>query len=318
VLAPRWLQTQIQAVRRALVVAGVAGGCCGVGAAIWLLQGRPARYGELAWSSVAEEASPSPVYRLAGVALGTTGGRRINCVLRLPAAPAAPRSLLGVLLLGGIGTGRRAATLVAPEFRGLILSCDYPFRDPSDFSGAQFALLLPAIRRDVLGTPDALRIAASYLLSRPEVDSARLAGVGASLGVPVVSAWASRDRRVAAVALVMGGADLRALFDANLGGRIRSAAVRSCVAALFAVLLGPLEPARTVGGIAPRPVLIVGAPSDERIPRRSTELLYAAARDPKELRWLGSRHMLPRDIPLLQAVTDSTLAWVTRHLVAGP
>ncbi len=304
--------------RRALAVAGAAGGCCGIAAAIWLLQGRPRPYGALAWASVTEEASPSPAYRLAGVVLGTTGRRRIDCALRRPAAPAAPHSLVGVVLLGGIGTGRRAATLVAPEFGGLVLSCDYPFRDPSDLSAARLALLLPAIRREVLGTPDALYIAASYLLSRPEVDSGRLAGVGASLGVPAVSAWAGRDRRVAAVALVMGGADLRALFNANLVGRIPATAVRSPVAGLLAALLAPLEPARTVGGIAPRPVLIVGAPEDERIPRRSTELLYAAARDPKELRWLGGRHMLPRDTILLRTVTDSTLAWVTRHLVARP
>jgi hypothetical protein len=305
-------------VRRALVVVGVVGSGCGVLAATWLLQGRPTRYGELAWSSVAEEESPSPAFRLARVVLGTTGRRLISCAVRLPTTPAAHRSLLGVVLLGGIGTGRRAATLVAPEFRGLVLSCDYPFRDPSDLSIVRFALTLPAIRRDVLDTPEVLRIAATYLLSRPEVDSAGVAAVGASLGVPAVSAWASRDRRVVAVALVMGGADLRALFAGNLAGRIRSATVRSFVAGLLASLLGPLEPARTVGGIAPRPLLIVGALNDERIPRRSTELLYAAAHAPRELRWLSGRHMLPRDTALLQVVTDSTLAWVTRHLGARP
>jgi fermentation-respiration switch protein FrsA (DUF1100 family) len=73
-----------------------------------------------------------------------------------------------------------------------------------------------------------------------------------------------------------------------------------------------------VGRIAPRPVLIVGALDDERIPRRSTSLLYAAAQEPKGIQWFAGRHMLPRDTTLLQAITDSTFAWVSRHLVSRP
>ena len=223
---------------------------------------------------------------------------------------------MGVVLLGGIGTGRRAATLVAPDFGGLVLSCDYPWRDPTTVSTLRFIATLPAIRRDVLRTPEALRIAASYLLSLPEMDTFRLAAVGASLGVPPVSAWASRDRRVAVVALVMGGAGLQAVFEANLGAEVRWPVLRRPVAWLLARLLRPLDPARTVGLIAPRPVLIIGAPHDERVPRRSTELLYAAAREPKGLQWIGGRHMLPADTVLLKHVTDSTFAWVTRHLAS--
>jgi fermentation-respiration switch protein FrsA (DUF1100 family) len=207
---------------------------------------------------------------------------------------------------------------VAPEFAGLVLSCDYPWRDPSTLAPLRFLAALPAIRREVLGTPEALRIAASYLLSRPDVDRDRLAAVGASLGVPAVSAWASRDGRVAVVALVMGGADLTEILAANLGGQVRWKTLRRPVAALLACLLRPLEPARTVGRIAPRPVLVVGALGDERIPRRSTALLFAAAREPKGLQWFGGRHMLPRDTTLLRAVTDSTFAWVSRHLGSRP
>jgi fermentation-respiration switch protein FrsA (DUF1100 family) len=300
---------------RRAVMAVLAGGC-GVVAAWWLWSGLPARYGELARVAVTEDAAPDTAYRLARVALTTTTGRKVVCALRVPAP--GPRPRLGVVLLGGIGTGRRAATLVARDFGGLVLSCDYPWRDPSALSVPRFLLALPAIRRDVLGTPGALRIAASYLLSRRDMDGARLAGVGASLGVPVVSAWASRDDRVSAVALVMGGAGLTELFAANLGGRIRSATLRRPVAALLAWLLRPLEPGRTVGRIAPRPVLIVGALDDQRIPRRSTARLYAAAREPKGMQWFGGRHLLPGDTALLQAVTDSTFAWLTRHLGTQP
>jgi fermentation-respiration switch protein FrsA (DUF1100 family) len=292
----------------------MAAGCLAVAVGAWLLQGRPVGSGELWRAAVATDSSPHQAYRLERIDLTATTGRRVSCALRRPAKAAARRSLLGVVLLGGIGTGRRAATLVAPNFGGLVLSCDYPWQDPTTFSRLRFVATLPAIRRDVLNTPEALRIAASYLLSLPEMDTSRLAAVGASLGVPPVSAWASEDRRVAAVALVMGGADLQEVFEANLGAQVEWPALRRPVASLFAHLLQPLEPARTVGLIAPRPVLIIGAPHDERIPRHSTELLYAAAREPKGLQWIGGRHMLPRDTALLKEVTDSTFTWVSRHL----
>lgn len=299
--------------RRRMALTGAAAGLVAA-AGIWALQGGPVRYGAVARVDVAGDSSPDAAYRLERVAILTSTGRRIGCTLRLPVPPPAPHSGIGVVLSGGIETGRRAALLVAREFDGLVLSCDYPWRDPTRLSALRFLLTLPAIRRDVLATPDALRVAADYLLSRAEVDTARLAAVGASLGVPPVSAWAGRDRRAAAVAMVMGGADLEAVFEANLGGQVRWRTLRRPVASVLAWLLRPLDPGRTVGQVAPRPVLIIGALGDERIPRRSTELLFAAAREPRELQWVGGRHMLPRDTALLRSITDSTLAWVTRHL----
>lgn len=302
--------------RRAVIRTGLAFACAVV--ALWAVQGRPRAFGELAGAVERPDNVPVRGYQLTSVALTTTTGRSLGCLLRTPAAPAAAHSLLGVVLQGGIGTGRRAVALVGEEFTGLVLACDYPWRDPSTLSAAGFLARLPAIRRDVLATPAALRVAASYLLSRPEVDARRVAAVGASLGVPGVSAWASGDPRVAAVALVMGGADLDALFDANLRGRVHWAALRASLAGLLARLLRPLEPARTVGGIAPRPLLIVAARNDDRVPARSTAALIAAAREPKRVLWLGGRHLLPRDTLLLRLITDSTFAWVSRHLEGRP
>ncbi len=299
--------------RRAVVWWAAAGGVAAAATA-WMLQGGSVRYGTVAHVTEAADSSPDRAFRLDRVTITTSTGRTLACILRLPLPPPAPSSRIGVLLLGGIGTGRRAAVLVAPEFDGLVLSCDYPWRDPTRLSTVRFLLTLPAIRRDILATPAALRVAADYLLSRREMDPSRLAAVGASLGVPAVTAWASRDRRAAVVALVMGGADLGSVLEANLGGQVRSPALRRSVAAVLGWLLRPIDPGRTVGLVAPRPVLIVGALGDERIPRRSTALLYAAAGEPRTLRWVGGRHMLPSDTALLRSITDSTLAWVTGHL----
>jgi hypothetical protein len=299
--------------RGVALTAGVSGIALAAGL-LWWEQGPPA--GPLVIARVAVEAdtSPTSAYRLDRVAITTTNGAQVTCALRLPVPPPASHSRIGVVLLGGIGTGRRAALLVAPSFDGLVLSCDYPWRDPTRLSALRFLLTLPAIRREVLATPNALRVAADYLQSRPEVDTSGLAAVGASLGVSPVAAWAAGDGRAAAVALVMGGADLTEILEANMGSEVRWKVLRRPLAAILGWLLRPIEPGRTVGQLAPRPVLIIGALGDDRIPRRSTELLFAAAREPKALQWVGGRHMLPRDTGLLRSITDSTLAWVTRHL----
>jgi fermentation-respiration switch protein FrsA (DUF1100 family) len=48
-----------------------------------------------------------------------------------------------------------------------------------------------------------------------------------------------------------------------------------------------------VAAVSPRPVLIVGAREDERIPAGQTELLYESAGEPKKLRWTDGRHVQP-------------------------
>ena len=69
------------------------------------------------------------------------------------------------------------------------------------------------------------------------------------------------------------------------------------------------DPAHHVHRIAPRPILFVNATRDETIPRSSTEALYAAAADPKEIQWFDSGHLnLPGDA--LKAMWQ----FIRRHL----
>jgi dienelactone hydrolase len=215
-------------------------------------------------------------------------------------------------LFGGIGTGGRAATLVDPAHRAVVLACDYPWDDPSRLPWWRIAWRVPAIRADVLATPQALAIAASFLVGLPEVDPRRVAGIGASLGVPFVAAWAAEDRRVGAVALVYGGGDFGALFEANLRRKVAAPWLRRALAAAGAVLLAELDPAHTVPRIAPRPLLLVGSREDERVPRSSVDALVTAARPPVTTVWLGGGHMMPRDSALLRAISDTTVAWLVR------
>ncbi len=297
--------------RGCLVLA--AGGAVAAAVAVAWVAGASPRYGALALAEERAVASPDPRYGLAEVLLRGQGGGAVRCLLRRPAGPARG-ARLAALLVGGIGTGRRAVTFVDGGVDALLLSCDYPWRDPSGLPLPGIVWRAPALRRSILATPDALALAATYLLGQPDADPRRLAAVGASLGVPFVCAWAASDRRVAAVALAYGGGDLRALFDAALHGRVRAGPLRGALAGTAARLLAPLEPLPAVSRIAPRPVLLLGSLHDQRIPRAAVEALAGAAREPKTVVWLGGPHMLPRDSVLMREIGDSTLAWLARTL----
>lgn len=277
---------------------------------LWLASGRAVAYGPLVAVERSRVDSAQAGTVLERVRLTSAAGRRVTCFLRSPAAAGIARAEAAVLLFGGIGTGGRAATLVDLSHRAVVLACDYPWDDPSRLPWWRIAWRVPAIRADVLATPQALAVAASFLVGLPGVDPRRVAGIGASLGVPFVAAWAAEDQRVGAVALVYGGGDLRALFEANLRRKIAAPWLRRAVAAVGAALLAELDPARAAPRIAPRPLLLIGSREDERVPRTSVDALAAAARSPVTTVWLEGRHMAPRDTALLRIISDTTAAWL--------
>jgi dienelactone hydrolase len=281
-------------------------------AVLWLWSGRAVAYGPLVAAERWRVDSAQARTVLERVRLTSASGRRVTCLLRRPAAVGRMRAEAAVLLFGGIGTGGRAATLVDPSHRAVVLACDYPWDDPSRLPWWRIVWRTPAIRADVLATPQALTVAASFLIGLPNVDPRRVAGIGASLGVPFVAAWAAEDQRVGAVALVYGGGDLRALFEANLRRKVATRWLRRALAAVGATLLADLDPARAAPRIAPRPLLLVGSREDERVPRTSVEALVAAARPPVTTLWIGGGHMMPRDTALLRVISDTTVAWLAR------
>jgi dienelactone hydrolase len=96
-----------------------------------------------------------------------------------------------------------------------------------------------------------------------DLDAARVAYAGFSLGALVGVLFCALDSRPRAAALALGG-----------GG------------------FGPpaLDPVRFVARIAPRAVLFVNARGDETLPRAAAEALHAAAAPPKEVAWFDGGH----------------------------
>jgi dienelactone hydrolase len=138
-------------------------------------------------------------------------------------------------------------------------------------------------------------LAIDWLLAQPDVDPKRVELVGVSLGAPFACITGALDGRATRVWSLHGGGDPYALIDHNLRTRVRSAPARhliSCIACLFGNYRR-LAPERWVGRIAPRPLVLVNAYDDERIPRACVDVLWNAARDPKEQIWIEGRTSSP-------------------------
>jgi dienelactone hydrolase len=192
-----------------------------------------------------------------------------------PADPSSPVPVL--VVLGGHRTGSDAVTLLDRSTARAIVALDYPYDGPQRTRGFFASLaVVPNVRQAFLDTPPAISLALDWLWEQPWVDRDRVVLAGASLGVPFAATAAARDRRLAGLTLVHGAADNRLWLETNIADRLRPAWLRPGVAA-----------------VSPRPVLIVGAREDERIPAGQTELLYESAGEPKKLRWTDGRHVQP-------------------------
>lgn len=205
----------------------------------------------------------------------SSGGDRVPGRLLLPPTGDRPRPL--VLLQHGAGGSKRAPYIEAAAgpwaMRGLaVASIDFPLHGERADAKLSKLLIVPGHGGAALGdlwidvhrraVIDLAR-AVDALSTLAEIDGARVAFAGFSLGAMIGAAFCAVDPRPRAAALALGG-----------GG------------------VGPaaLDPARYVSRIAPRPVLFVNASDDATIPRAAAEALHAAAGEPKQVRWFEGTH----------------------------
>jgi pimeloyl-ACP methyl ester carboxylesterase len=133
------------------------------------------------------------------------------------------------------------------------------------------------------------RLALRYLEQRPDVDGARLSLVGYSLGAFLGSIVAAREPSVRALVLAAGG-DLPA--DVPFAAMIRAV----------------VDPLRAVRKLAGRPLLMVNGRADRTIRPDQAERLFAAANEPKEIRWYDGGHYIP------PAAIDGAMDWLAERL----
>jgi len=201
-----------------------------------------------------------------------------------------------LLVLGGHRTGSDAVDLFGNVGQRAVVALDYPYDGPEKVKGIGAVVkTIPLARQAFLDTPPAVSLVLDWLLEEPWVDSGQLMIVGASLGVPFAATAAARDARISGAILVHGAADNRLWLETQVARRIDMKFLhRPLGTILYWLAYGPaLNTPQRIAQISPRPVLIIGARNDERTPAGQTELLFAAAREPKLLRWTDGRHIQP-------------------------
>ena len=201
-----------------------------------------------------------------------------------------------LLVLGGHRTGSDAVELFGRVGNRAVVALDYPYDGAEKIKGfVAITATIPLIRRALLDTPPAVSLAMDWLTEQSWVDTEQVIIVGASLGVPFAAAIAARDKRIKGVLLVHGAADNRLWIRAQIARRNDYRFLHGPASTFFHWLTyGPtFDTAKNVAAIAPRPVLIIGAREDERTPEGQTEALFAAAGEPKWLRWTDGQHIEP-------------------------
>ena len=224
-----------------------------------------------------------------------------------------------VILLGGHRTGERAVHLIDDTRGTVVAAISYPFAGNPRVKGLAIIGEVPAIRRAVLDTPAAVMLAVDYVSRLPCVDPARIEAVGVSLGAPFAIIASAMDSRISRVWAVHGAGGIYAPLEFNLRRQLGSRAFSVPVAVIASVLLSgeQLAPERWAPEIAPRPLLMINALDDERIPRESVERLYRTAAEPKEMIWLPGAHVRS-EAEAVRPLIDLVLSRIVADTGAGP
>ena len=239
----------------------------------------------------------------------TVAGDTLSALWRA-AAPGAGRPWT-VVLLGGLVTGERAVLLV-PDAAAHLLAVDWPWREPRRMPWWRVALRLGAIRRALLRSPAVLALGVEAAAGAPEVDPARIALVGVSLGVPPAVSALRLTRRPATLVLLHGAAGLRGPLRHGLVRQGVPGVVAWPLAALGARLIHPLEPSLHAAAAGERPVLIVNAADDPLLPAAAVEALHRLF-PAAEVRWRAPLHGASRRSEAIAAATREVEGWLAER-----
>jgi dienelactone hydrolase len=218
-------------------------------------------------------------------------GEEIPALLTLPKGSS---SVAAALLLHGFSSRKeQMANSIgrALEQRGVAsIAIDLPLHGAREqgVEGLSIRSPLALVQKWRLAVREGHR-ALEYLAAHRGIDPQRIGLVGYSLGAYLALVIASSSRLVRAVVLAAGG---------DLPERTPFASLVRTVA----------DPLRAVRGLTGRPLLMVNGRFDRTILPAQATALFAAASDPKELRWYDGGHWPPE-----RTIRDAA-DWLARQL----
>jgi dienelactone hydrolase len=130
-----------------------------------------------------------------------------------------------------------------------------------------------------------IRRGMDFLLSQPNIDSNRFAYVGHDFGGMYGVLAGGLDKRPTHFVIMAATPRFPEwfLYAPKLEGEAREAFIRQ---------MTEIDPITHVGNLSPAPILFQFATDDFHVPRERAEEFFAAAREPKDLRWYDAGHGL--------------------------
>jgi len=249
-----------------------------------------ARKGTLARATVINRIE-SPVAVCERVRLVSSSGLEVELRLRRPRTK---EPLTTVVLIGGHATGSRSIELIPPSQDVVVAALSYPFEGDGRVKGFDVVRALPRLQAAIRDTVPATGLVVEYLIGLPFVDAERLEYVGVSLGAIFGPAITSFERRFRRTWIVHGAGELAVLINSAFEDDF-SQPLRGWIVALTQRLVHAehFAPERWAGSIASDELVFINTKDDERMPIDSILALHVAAREPKEIIWIGGQHVEP-------------------------
>ncbi|MFH1539458.1 MAG: alpha/beta fold hydrolase [bacterium] len=238
-------------------------------------------------------------YTLAHITFRGDHERKVTALLAIPKKGAPPYP--AVMLLHGINASKDG--IFAEYGAGIakagyaVYAMDGEYHGEREIDVSKEIMRYPYTFGDMfVQTIRDLRRSADYLEGRGEIDAARMGYVGYSLGSFEGTVFAALEKRVKAVALVVGGSMKQTFGPLALSKEFRQ-------------MLPAMDPEVFVKKISPRPLLMVNAEDDILIPPGNAKILFDAAAEPKTHVFVKSGHVIPADILL-----EHLLPWLDENL----
>ena len=212
-----------------------------------------------------------------------------------------------VLLLGGMLTGKRAVEYAYDVENVIIIAPDYPYKFRKKYSFFEIIWDLDRAHRSLHYQIRDNLVLLEFLRNWKYVDKEKIGILGYSFGVPFALATTGIDPNIQNIALVYGGADIKLLIDTNLS--VYNAIIDKVLVYFFWMHLSDFEPSRHAKKIEQMPLILINGEIDEKIPKISAIELQECFKFEKDVKWLPSKHVHPRNINLSMEIIRLLKDW---------
>ena len=239
-------------------------------------------------------------------------GERVPTLITLPAEFSG--KLPVIVFLHGMGQDKGFLDEITFPFNdaGFAMACfDQHSQGERRIEGGGLAQVIAFRKRPAKTVNDARRLI-DFLQTRPEIDPERVYLIGASFGAITGSTVVAFDKRIKAAVLVVGGGDLSILLDAPYIRQELPPLLYALATPLVRFIMRPADPIHYAADTAPTPLLFQNGDQDVLVTPAAGKALYAAAGEPKEIRWYPCDHpgLREEDNPIILQILDEARDWL--------